>query len=552
MKDILARIHDAYVRMPHYKPLDDYFEASRHVVKEDCIAGQNAAKWAYDESQTRIRNLLAGGVYEISEVDNLHDLAKRCALFLAPDSFDHYLQYIEWNRRPAQRFYLPRRHYLLPIVSAYQQILDGELDFLSVSMPKRTGKSQTAINFVNMISGRKPEKATLMEGAGDALVRSFYLGCLEVLQSPEYLHYDVFPAPLVQTNADIKTINLDSKSRFPTIMCRSIDATQVGLSEATNLLYLDDLVEGREEALNRSRLDQKWDVLRGDVLGRRLQGTPIVATGTRYSLYDPIGRLQDAARELGWRWKSIEIPALDSRTDESNYEHVLDGKKVFTTEYLRKERTLLSAEQWESEFQQQPFEAKGLLFPKDELNYYFELPPDKDPDAIIAACDTAESGADSVAMPIAYLYGDDVFVVDVVFDNGPPDVTKPQCAKLLVQHKVGNATFESNNAGEYYSRDVDALVRSMGGKTSIQTKRTISKKLTRIELASDAIKKRFFFRHMSKIEPGSPYALFMREVTTFTRTGKNKHDDAPDSLSLLENKIRNLASNKVEIRARMF
>lgn len=71
-------------------------------------------------------------------------------------------------------------------------------------------------------------------------------------------------------------------------------------------------------------------------------------------------------------------------TDESNYEYEREGKKVFTTAYFREQRELLSAEQFESEFQQQPFEAKGLLFNKDELNYFFELPKDRDPDTIIA------------------------------------------------------------------------------------------------------------------------------------------------------------------------
>ena len=31
----------------------------------------------------------------------------------------------------------------------------------------------------------------------------------------------------------------------------------------------------------------------------------------------------------------------------------------------------------------------------------------------------------------------------------------------------------------------------------------------------------------------------MRELTTMTRSGKVKHDDAPDSLALLENELRN-------------
>lgn len=479
---------------------------------------------------------------------------RRCLLFEAPHDFDSFMTYIELDRKPEKRFYTPRKHYLRPMVQGFQDVLDGKLRLLTISMPKRAGKSQTGINFVNMISGKFPDRSTLMEGTGDDLVKSFYNGCLEYLTVPnEYLFYDVFPdARLVQTNADTKTANLKSKSRFPTIMCRSIDARQVGLSEATNVLYLDDCVEGREEAKNRQRLDDKWEVISGDIMGRAIEGTPMVFTGTRYSLYDPIGRVQEHAQREGWAWRAIEIPALDLVTDESNYEYEREGKKVFTTAYFREQRELLSAEQFESEFQQQPFEAKGLLFSKDELNYYFELPSDKDPDTVIAVCDTAESGSDSTAMVILKLYGEDVFVDDVVFDDSPADVTKPQCAKKLVEHKVSTAVFESNNAGAYYSRDVDALVKSLGGSVSVRTKRTISNKQTRIEFASDGIKKRFYFKDQSTYKRGSQYWNFMKEVTTYTRSGKVPHDDAPDVLSLAENELRMLVGSKVEVFKRPY
>lgn len=479
---------------------------------------------------------------------------RRCLLFEAPHDFDSFMTYIELDRKPEKRFYAPRKHYLRPMVQGFQDVLDGKLRLLTISMPKRAGKSQTGINFVNMLSGKFPDRSTLMEGTGDDLVKSFYNGCLEYLTVPnEYLFYDVFPdARLVQTNADTKTVNLKSKSRFPTIMCRSIDARQVGLSEATNVLYLDDCVEGREEAKNRQRLDDKWEVISGDIMGRAIEGTPMVFTGTRYSLYDPIGRVQEHAQREGWAWRAIEIPALDLVTDESNYEYEREGKKVFTTAYFREQRELLSAEQFESEFQQQPFEAKGLLFSKDELNYFFELPKDRDPDTIIAVGDTAESGSDSTSMPVAKIYGSDVYIVDVVFDDSPAEVTKPECAKCLIDNRVASAVFESNNAGQYYARDVDQIIRERGYSVGIRTKRTISNKQTRIEFASDNIKKNFYFKHPSTYKRGSQYWNFMKEVTTYTRSGKVPHDDAPDSLSLLENEIRMLSGGKVEVFKRPY
>ena len=523
----------------------DLFSLCREWETEDFSAAHKANKELLALSADQV--VRGGGA-------KFYEQWRRCLLFEAPHDFDSFMTYIELDRKPEKRFYAPRKHYLRPMVQGFQDVLDGKLRLLTISMPKRAGKSQTGINFVNMLSGKFPDRSTLMEGTGDDLVKSFYNGCLEYLTVPnEYLFYDVFPdARLIQTNADSKTINLKSKSRFPTIMCRSIDARQVGLSEATNVLYLDDCVEGREEAKNRQRLDDKWEVISGDIMGRAIEGTPMVFTGTRYSLYDPIGRVQEHAQREGWAWRAIEIPALDLVTDESNYEYEREGKKVFTTAYFREQRELLSAEQFESEFQQQPFEAKGLLFNKDELNYFFELPKDRDPDTIIAVGDTAESGSDSTSMPVAKIYGNAVYIVDVVFDDSPAEVTKPECAKCLIENKVASAVFESNNAGQYYARDVDQIIRDRGYSVGIRTKRTISNKQTRIEFASDNIKKNFYFKHPSTYKRGSQYWNFMKEVTTYTRSGKVPHDDAPDSLSLLENEIRMLSGGKVEVFKRPY
>lgn len=492
---------------------------------------------------------LAVDTRDFKTAEEFDNLLFRSLLFCAPHYFDAYLQAVEYGKPLDKKFYLPRRHYLRQYVEGYQEVLEGKLDFLSISMPKRCGKSQLGINFTNMLSGKFPDRSTLMEGTGDDLVQSFYKGCLEYIQQPnDYHFYDIFPeSKLVQTNADTKVINLLHKSRFPTVMCRSIDARQVGLSEATNLLYLDDCVEGREEAKNRQRLDDKWEVISGDIIGRAIEGTPIVICGTRYSLYDPIGHLQEEMQKQGKRCKIIETPALDPVTDESNFEYIREGRKVFTTQYFRDQREMLSAEQFESEFQQQPFEAKGILFPEASLNRYFELPVDREPDSIIAVCDTADKGADYCSMPIAAVYGDEVYIVDVVFDDSPPEVTKPECAKALMDNLVVAGTFESNNAGTYFARDVQQILTDRKYVCNIRTKRTISNKQTRIEFASDNIIKHFYFKDPSLYARNSQYAMFMKQVTTYTRSGKVPHDDAPDSLSLLENELRGLVGAKVEV-----
>ena len=293
------KIYEAIERNPlDRSAYEEMFAVCREYEKIDF---QTAHAWNHE-----LRNHISRGLrmtvscQKFDEAREFDDLMFRSLLFGAQHFFDDYLQAVEYGKPLDKKFYQPRRHYLRRYVDAYQEILDGKLDFLSISMPKRAGKSQLGINFTNMLSGKYPDRATLMEGTGDDLVKSFYLGCLEYLTLPsDYHFYDIFPeSKLVQTNADTKIINLLHKSRFPTVMCRSIDARQVGLSEATNLLYLDDCVEGREEAKNRQRLDDKWEVISGDIIGRAIEGTPIVICGTRYSLYDPMIHYEDAKGEV--------------------------------------------------------------------------------------------------------------------------------------------------------------------------------------------------------------------------------------------------------------
>lgn len=550
---IKAGIETAIQKHPRdWRAYEDLFDLCREYQAQDFTTAHAWNHSLRSAVGTALRSVVEAGDFKAAEQFN--GLLFRSLLFGAAHFFDDFLQAVEFGKPADKKFYQPRRHYLKRYVDAYQEILDGKLDFLSISMPKRAGKSQLGINFTNMLSGKFPDRSTLMEGTGDDLVNSFYKGCLEYLQLPnDYHFYDIFPeSRLVQTNADTKTINLLHKSRFPTVMCRSIDARQVGLSEATNLLYLDDCVEGREEAKNRQRLDDKWEIISGDIIGRAIEGTPIVICGTRYSLYDPIGHLQEEMKKQGKRMKVIETPALDPATDESNFEYIREGRKVFTTQYFRDQREMLSAEQFESEFQQQPFEAKGLLFPEKSLNRYFKLPVDRDPDSIIAVCDTADKGADYCAMPIAAVYGDEVYIIDVVFDDSPPETTKPECARALMDNKVVAATFESNNAGSYFARDVQQIMAGKQYTCNIRTKRTISNKQTRIEFASDTILKRFYFKDASLYARNSQYAAFIKQLVTYTRSGKVPHDDAPDSLSLLENELRGLIGAKVEVFRREF
>ena len=502
-------------------------------------------------------NLYNVCLWNIANTRNLDEkrkwvaLAKSSLLYLAHKYFDSFMLYLEFDRRPDKRFYAPRRKQLKRIVDGFQDVAAGKIDLLTVSQPKRTGKTTLGLMFVIWRAGMKPDKSCFLVGRGDALAKSFYDGCLTFLQDKAtYNYWDVFPGQnIAATNAEQRTIDITTRHRFSSIMCRSLDSQVTGLSEAANILYLDDCCIGSDEARNKDRLDTLWDKIRSDVLGRRLEGVPIIAQGTRFSIYDPIGHLQDIAPQMGWRTKIVEVPALDYTTDESNF-HYKYGMG-FSTEYYRNERKLVTDLQWESEFQQRPIEEKGVVFGKNDLQYYDKL-PDLDWDAIVAVADPSEGKGDYTCMPVGFVSGTEVYIEDVVFSQALPEVNAPKCGAMCVKHGVKICQVESNANGLLFAEKVESQINGMGGRTSVRTKRTTANKQTKIIVASDNIRNHFWFRNPNYLDNGSEYAQFLRNLWSYSQVSKNQHDDAPDAVAMLENMVGALTAGKVQVFKRPF
>lgn len=521
--------------------LYDYFELVRLLEEVDFKESHRLNK--------DVRRLSAKYAKERGSPELL-DLNRRALLFDAPHDFDAAIRYAEWNREPKKAFYMPRRKQLFPIVQAMQRLEERKIRILGVMAPPGIGKTTIELMFLVWSGMKRPDLSSLMGSHSNSFLRGAYDEIGRMLDPKgDYLWCDIFPGVTVcKTNAQDMRIDLGERKRFETFEFSSIGSGNAGKVRASNLLVADDLVPDIESALSRERMDKLWQQYYTDLMQRMIGDCVQLLVQTPWTIHDPIDRLEQEHIENP-EAEFIHLPALDEN-DESNFDYPYGVG--FSTEFYHNQRKVMDDASWRALYMTEPIEREGLLFPEEELHRYFELPVDRDPDAVIAVCDTAEGGGDSVMLPIAYIYGEDVFIEDVVFDNSTPEHTKPQCAKKLVEHKVSVATFESNSAGSYYARDVEDLVKKSGGRISIRTKRTISNKQTRIENASDGILKHFYFKDKALYEPNSQYGRMIREMVTYTRTGKVKHDDAPDGMSLLENEIRSLMGYKIEVFGRPF
>ena len=141
-------------------------------------------------------------------------------------------------------------------------------------------------------------------------------------------------------------------------------------------------------------------------------------------------------------------------------------------------------------------------------------------------------------MPVAYLYGEDVYIQDVVFNAGDKTITRPLVLGTLKKHQPHMVRWESNNGGDEYGGIVDEKLRADGVTVNMSYKKapTNQSKLSRIIQYAPDIKKFYFLNEKSR---SSEYEKFMRELTLFTVSGKNLHDDAPDACAMLVDFIGN-------------
>lgn len=650
-------------------------------------------KTAHDRNKA-FRNEIARGLRECADYRKqgvFNSQYKKSLLMDAQVDLDAYIQYLEYERDPDKRFYLPRRDVLRPLVQDLQDLYDGKIDFLGVSMPPRVGKalafdtpvltrqgwkkhgslslmdeviapdgsfvkvlaihpacemeyevsftngekvichgnhewmivnpwtnedelletyvlvnylkkckcpiripdkclgmcgqnvridgicrvsgeqgncitveggmycvgrqlipthnSTMCIMFVTWLMGNRPDVASVMSGHSDKLTDGFYRELLAILtDSTTYAWGDVFPTvKLVDTSAKNETIDLNHSKRFPTMTCRSIGGTLTGAVEigSGGLLYVDDLIEDLEESLNPLRLQAKYDAYLNQLKDRKKMGALELMVGTRWNVYDPLGRVHDQYQDDP-RYRFRVIPALNEDGESNfNYKYGLG----FDTRYYQDMKASIDDATWNAKYMGNPYIREGLLFPEDELRYYNGVLPDGEPDKV-AVCDVAWGGGDSLAMPFAYVYGENVYIPDVVFNKCDKTVTYPVVIGRCMQHLPNTVRMESNNGGSEYCDKVDEELRKLGVRLNMYSIRTPStrNKVSRITQYAPDIKKFYFLADKYQTRE---YRAFMKEVTMFTQTGKNLHDDAPDSLAMLAEELFHRTA-KIEFVKRPF
>lgn len=439
------------------------------------------------------------------------DAAKRIFFQeLARRSFWHFCLYIDGE-------FFKDRPFLKQIADGFQEIEEGKIKALSVSLPPRAGKSYITSLFCAWILGRNPSESVMRNTCTATLYVKFSYDVRAIVKSDRFR--EVFQVKLSDDKKNLNGWNVDG-AKMVSYFGAGVGGTIIGFG-ASKVAITDDLYRGMEDALSDTTNDRiiQWKEATHD--SRFESGCARIDIGTRWSRKDVMGR--NADDDVYDR--QIIVPAIDENGN-SFCEAVMKSE-----EYADKQKKT-PKHIWMAEYMQKPIDLEGRLFEDLEMINDEEFEKIKKKiSGCIAYIDVADAGMDYTAMAIGAIIDDKVIIVDYLFNRDNTDVNIPLAAAKLNEWGVSYCRVESNSMGAMFARSLQKV-----SKAKILQIHNQSNKITRIIMQSAFIKNYMIFRQNDSPD----FHQFIENVEAFSKEGKNKHDDAPDCLSGLAMFIRGM------------
>lgn len=289
-------------------------------------------------------------------------------------------------------------------------------------------------------------------------------------------------------------------------------------SKFSGAVIIDDPIkpEDAESALARNKVNQRYE----STLKNRVNSvnTPIVVIMQRLHEDDLCGHLIE---EYGDEWDVLKLPCIDE-----------DGKPLWEfkhdMDWLEEER-YKNPINFSRQYMQNPKSREGLLY-GDEFKTYNDIPSGQR----FNYTDTADTGSDFLCSISYVVNGGYAYIVDIIYDDRKNEITEPIVAQSLWQSQVNVCFVESNNGGRAFSRNIERISRELGnGRLQMKPFNQGKNKTARILSNSSNV-----INHILMPEGWeSRYKKFHKDVTGFLAKGKNAHDDAPDTLTGIFEKL---------------
>ena len=450
------------------------------------------------------------------------DVKREARRELARRRFYKYCQY----RYPD--LYTEDEQFLKELCDGIQDFIEQDQKrFLVINLPPRHLKSLTATNLVEWLLGKNNNLKVMTGSYNETLSGTFARKVRDTIQQVAAkgieVYRSIFPKTKLQYGQASKTLWALEGSAQDNYLATSPTGTATGFG--ANIILIDDIIKNAVEAFNQIILQNHWEWFTNTMM-QRLEGDnwKVIAIMTRWAKGDLAGRIID---EYGDLVQVIQFSAVQK--DGS----MLSDRILNKVDYEIKTRKM-AREIVEANYNQKPIDVQGRLY--DGFPTYTELPETEDV-RVFNRTDTADKGVDWLCSVNYKEIGDMAYLTGVVMSDEAMETTEPMVATLMVDGKVTEADIESNNGGRGFGRNIERAVKEAGynGLVINEINQTANKE-ARILASSAWCRKNI----VMPVGWESKWPEFATQLLGYQRKGKNEHDDAPDVLAGIYERVANV------------
>lgn len=438
----------------------------------------------------------------------------------------------EFCKLLAPDFYKDDRKYLEHFCRELQDFYYSDDKVLIVNEPPRHGKTRTAGLFTQWIFGKNTHEKVITGAYNEQLSTTFSRAVRDGIQERKadrarVVYSDVFPKTRLKRGSGAANM-WTLEGAHVSYLATSPSGTVTGFG--ASLMIIDDIVKNAEEAYNETILDGHWQWFTNTMLSRLEKGGKVIIIATRWHSNDLSGRALEHYKSIGVKVRHISETALqsdgsmlcDEVLDKDSYDLIVKtmGKDIV-----------------EANYNQRPVDLVGKLY--SGFKTYKELPTDEKGNSLLevicAYCDTADRGDDYLCNIIYGVYKNQAYVLDVYYTQDNMEITEPELAKRYYDFRVQKAFIESNNGGRGFGRSVERILREKYHYARCMTDLFYQSKnkKARILGASTWVQANVIFPIGWEIN----FADFYGDIFKYQKEGKMAHDDAPDALSGIYDKL---------------
>nr|DAJ84702.1 MAG TPA: Terminase [Caudoviricetes sp.] len=423
----------------------------------------------------------------------------------------------------APDFYKRSRQYLVQLANTLQEfVFNSPKKVLVISIPPRTGKSRTASLFAEWTFGKDPTKKIMTGSYNETLSTQFAKTVRNTIQTQKVEPFipvfsDVFPdVKIKQGDAAMNMWSLEGQ--YSSYLATSPSGTATGFG--CSLMIIDDVIKNAQEANNQLTKQSHYEWFTNTMLSRLEEGGKIIIIMTRWASDDLAGRIINHFQD------DAEIISLKALQDDGT----MLCEDVLSRESYEEKKKLMSPDIFYANYQQEPIDLKGQLY--TSFKTYDTLPQFE---KIQSYTDTADIGSDYLCSIIYGIYQKEAYILDVIYTNEPMEITEPLVAKHIFEYKVNQADIESNNGGRGFSRQISHYLTNTynTNHTVIRPFHQSKNKQARILSNATWVMEHIYFPQNWH----NKYPEFYKAITSYQREGKNLHDDAPDALTGVAEKV---------------